>query len=69
MNFYLNYVRKNINQPGDNEPMGIILCTEKDDVQVEFATQGIANKLFVSKYRLYIPSKEELETEIRKVLK
>ena len=48
--------------------MGIILCTEKDKVQAEFATTGITNKLFVSKYKLYIPSKEELEKEVKRLL-
>ena len=68
MNFYLNYVKKNINKKDDNEPIGIILCTEKDKVQAEFATTGITNKLFVSKYKLYIPSKEELEKEVKRLL-
>jgi len=68
MNFYLNYVKKRINKDDDNEPMGIILCTEKDKVQAEFATTGITNKLFVSKYKLYIPSKEELEKEVKRLL-
>jgi len=68
MNFYLNYVNKELNKEDDNEPIGILLCTEKDSVQVEFATHGISNKMFVSKYRLYLPSKEEFETEIRKLL-
>jgi len=68
MNFYLNYVKKMLNKDGDNEPIGIILCTEKDSVQVEFATAGIKNKLFVSKYNLYLPSKEELECVVKKLL-
>lgn len=68
MNFYLNYVRKKLNKEGDNEPIGIILCTEKDHVQAEFALSGISNKMFVSKYKLYLPTKEELEREVEKVL-
>ena len=68
LNFYLNYIKKELNKDGDNEPIGIILCTEKDNVQVEYAITGILNKLFVSKYKLYLPSKEELEEEIRKLL-
>src|SRR3989344_6966994 len=58
INFYINYIKKELNKEGDNEPIGIILCTEKKKVQVEFATQGISNKLFVSKYKLYLPTKE-----------
>lgn len=68
INFYLNYVKKELNKGGDNEPIGIVLCTEKERVQVEYATAGISNKLFISKYKLYLPSKEELEREVRKLL-
>jgi predicted nuclease of restriction endonuclease-like (RecB) superfamily len=68
INFYLNYVRKELNKKEDNDPIGIILCTEKDRVQVEYATQGVSNKLFVSKYKLYLPTKEELEKEVKRVL-
>ncbi len=68
MNFYLNYVRKELNKEDDAEPVGIILCTEKNKVQVEFALSGLSNKLFVSKYKLYLPSKEELEREIKKLI-
>lgn len=68
LNFYLNYVKKEMNQENDSEPIGIILCTQKENVQVEFAFAGLSNKLFVSKYKLYLPTKEELEKEVRKLL-
>ena len=68
MNFYLNYVRKELNKEGDNEPIGIILCTEKDHIHVEFTLSGINNKMFVSKYKLYLPTKEELEREVKRLL-
>ncbi len=68
INFYLNYVRKELNKKDDYEPIGIVLCTEKDSVQVEYAISGISNKLYVSKYKLYLPSKVELEREVRKLL-
>lgn len=68
MNFYLNFVRKELNKAGDNEPVGIILCTEKEGIQVEYAISGLSNKLFVSKYKLYLPSKEELELELQKLI-
>lgn len=68
MNFYLNYVKNEINKKGDNDPVGIILCTEKDNVQVKYALAGLSNKLFVSKYKLYLPSREELEEEVKKLL-
>ena len=68
MNFYINYVKKELNKKTDNEPIAILLCTEKNNVQVEFATSGMSNKMFISKYQLYLPTKEELEKEIRKLL-
>lgn len=68
VNFYLNYVKKELNKEGDNEPIGIILCTKKEEVQVEYATTGMSNKMFVSKYKLYLPSKEELEREVKRLL-
>lgn len=68
MNFYLNYVKNELNKKSDNDPVGIILCTEKDNVQVKYAIAGLSNKLFVSKYKLYLPSREELEEEVKKLL-
>ncbi len=68
INFYLNYVKRELNKEGDNDPIGILLCTEKESIYVDFATAGLSNKLFVSKYKLYLPSKEELVKEVRKLL-
>ena len=68
MNFYLNYFRKEVNIESDNEPIGIVLGAYKDSVVVEYAMENISNQLFVSKYQLYLPKKEELENELRKLL-
>jgi len=68
MNLYLNYFKKEENTEGDGEPIGIILSTEKDDVIVEYATGGLSNKLFVSKYQLHLPDKQELQEKIRMLL-
>ena len=68
MNMYINYFKKEEITKGDNEPIGIILTKEKDRVVVEYALGGISNKLFVSKYKLYLPTKEELEKEVKKLL-
>ncbi|MBU1204365.1 MAG: DUF1016 family protein [Nanoarchaeota archaeon] len=68
MNMYINYFKKEETAKGDNEPIGIILTKEKDRVVVEYALGGISNKLFVSKYKLYLPTKEELEKEVKKLL-
>lgn len=68
MNLYLNYYEQVINDENDNKPIGIILCTEKDNVMMEFALNGISNNLFTSTYTYYIPDKEQLINEVEKVL-
>lgn len=47
---------------GDNEPIGVVLSTDKDEVLVGYATGGIYNKIFVSKYQLYTRQKTTTET-------
>jgi predicted nuclease of restriction endonuclease-like (RecB) superfamily len=68
MNLYLNYFRKEENTVGDSEPIGIILGAYKDHILIEYATQNISNKLFVSKYQLYLPQKEDFEKELQRIL-
>ena len=60
INTYVAWYRKNMMAEGDNPPVGILLCTEKDHLLVEYALAGIDNKLFVSKYQLELPKKEEI---------
>jgi hypothetical protein len=69
MNLYLNYYRKNEMTEGDNPPVGIILCADKNDALVEYATTGLSNDVFVSKYLVQLPSKEVLEAFIKNELK
>jgi predicted nuclease of restriction endonuclease-like (RecB) superfamily len=66
MNFYLNYYRKNEMTEGDNPPVGIILCANKNDALVEYATAGLSHEIFVSKYLIQLPSVEELKQLIAK---
>ena len=68
MNMYLNYFKAEENTKGDGEPIGIILAAEKDDITVKYATGGISNKLFVSKYKLYLPDKKLLEDKVREII-
>jgi len=68
MNMYLNYFKKEENTSDDNAPIGIILYAEKDDILVEFALGSISNNLFVSKYKLYLPDKKELEEKLKNLL-
>ena len=68
MNLYLNYFRAEENEADDNEPIGIILSAEKDEIMVEYAMGGISNKIFVSKYQLYLPDKKQLQKRIKELL-
>lgn len=60
MNMYLGYFAKEESASDDNPPIGIILSHIKDELLVEYATYGMDSKLFVSKYELYLPNKDEL---------
>jgi predicted nuclease of restriction endonuclease-like (RecB) superfamily len=61
MNFYLNYWQDRMLGPGDNPPVGLILCSDRDVTKVEYATAGMDNHLFVSRYLTALPSVEQLE--------
>ena len=68
MNLYLNYIKTEESVEGDNEPIGIILSADKDEVLVEYATGGISNKIFVSKYLLYLPDKKLLQKQVKAIM-
>ena len=71
LNTYVSWFRKNMMADGDNPPVGILLCAQKDHALVEYALAGMDNRLFVSKYQLELPKKEEiqrfLEEQMREV--
>ena len=69
MNMYLNYYEEEVNDEGDNKPIGIILCAEKDNVVAEYSIGGLNNNLFASKYTYYIPKQEELIAQVEQVIK
>ena len=69
MNMYIGYFAKEENVEGDNPPIGIILGHYKDELMVEYATYGMDTNLFVSKYELYLPDKEELRRLVANILK
>ena len=52
----------------DGKPIGVILCAEKDNVMLEYALGGLSNNIFASTYTYYIPNKEQLISEVEKVL-
>ena len=61
LNTYVSWYRKNMMAPGDNPPIGILLCTQKDHALVEYALAGMDNNMFVSKYQLELPKKEDMQ--------
>ena len=69
MNMYLGYFAKEENPAGDNPPIGIILSREKDEIMVEYATYEMNSQLFVAKYQLYLPNKEDLKQLVNSQLK
>jgi len=68
LNTYVSWYRKNMMTEGDNPPVGILLCTQKDHTLVEYALAGIDNGLFVSKYLLELPKQEEMRQFIEEQL-
>lgn len=68
LNMYLNYYANEVNDPDDNPPIGIILCTDKGNFDVQYALGGLSNQIFASKYVLYMPDKEQLIRQVEAVL-
>jgi predicted nuclease of restriction endonuclease-like (RecB) superfamily len=64
MNVYLNYFKENEMSENDNPPVGIILCSQKDNALVHYATGSLSQEIFVSKYKLQLPTEEELKALI-----
>ena len=68
MNFYLNYYREEMNTEGDTEPIGIVLGAYKDKLVMQYALQNISNQVFVSRYQLYLPDRNQIEAEFQRFL-
>ena len=66
MNTYLNYYKYEVMQPGDNPPVGLLLCTGKGDTLVKYATAGLDQNIFVQKYMINLPSVEDLTSYIER---
>ena len=61
LNMYLNYFKAEVMQSDDNPPIGILLCTEKGDTLVKYATAGLDPNIFVQKYMIELPTEEEIK--------
>ena len=68
MNVYLNYFKENEMAEGDNPPIGLLLCGDKSETLARYATSGMDNQLFVSKFLVKLPEKKMLEEFIRQEL-
>ena len=66
MQMYVNYYTRELMEPGDNPPIGIVLCADKSDTLVRYTLPLDNKQIFASKYMLYLPSEEELQNEINK---
>jgi predicted nuclease of restriction endonuclease-like (RecB) superfamily len=68
LNSYISYYKRNETTLGDNPPIGLLLCKEKNDTLVEYALADVNNQLFVSKYQLELPSKTEIKIFLENAL-
>ena len=69
LNTYVSWYKKHAMTSGDNLPIGILLCTRKNRAKIEYALAGMDNKLFVKKYQLELPKKEEIQKFIEEQMK
>ena len=68
INEYLNYYSAEVNDEYDNPPVGIILCTDKNDIRAQYALGGLSNAVFASTYTLKLPNEGQLEDQVRRTI-
>ena len=66
MHLYLNYAREHWVQPDENPPVGLILCSERNDAVARYALEGLPSKVLAREYRLALPDEKRLAAEIEK---
>ena len=64
IDFYVRYFEDQVKAPEDNPTIGIVLCSDKNDTMVKYSVLSENDRLFASKYMLYLPSEEELKKEL-----
>jgi hypothetical protein len=69
MHLYLNYAREHWVQPGENPPVGVILCSRKSEALVRHATDALPNKLLVREYLTTLPDEKLIAAELQKTRK
>ena len=65
---YLNYFKEEENSETDLPPIGLVLAAEKNNFLIKYALGGISNRLFVSKYKLFLPDKKDLKERLEDLL-
>ena len=66
MHLYLNYAREHWTHEGENPPVGLILCAQKDEAVARYALEGLPNKVMAAEYRTALPDEKELAAEIER---
>ena len=66
MQMYVHYYERELMNEGDNPPIGIVLCADKSDAVVKYTLPENETQVFASKYKLYLPTEEELLKELKK---
>ncbi|MEO6244433.1 MAG: PDDEXK nuclease domain-containing protein, partial [Opitutaceae bacterium] len=66
MHLYLNYAKEHWMQPGENPPVGLILCSEKSDALAKYALDGLPNQVLAREYKLALPAEKKLAEELAK---
>ena len=69
MQMYVNYYTRELMEPGDNPPIGIVLCADKSDTLVRYTLPLDNKQIYASKYMLYLPKEEDLQKEINEQMK
>ena len=64
MNLYLNYAREHWTHEDENPPVGLILCSQKDEAVARYSLEGLSNKVMAAEYRTTLPDEELLAAEI-----
>ena len=64
MQMYVHYYERELMNEGDNPPIGIVLCADKSESVVKYTLPEKETQIFASKYKLYLPSEEELLREL-----
>ena len=66
MQMYVNYYQRELTNPDENPPLGIVLCTDKSEAVVRYTLPEGNTQIFASRSKLYLPTEEELAAELQR---